>query len=43
MIHGYDSVSNDMVWSIVINHLPLLKKEVVKILAGNGTKTEQDK
>lgn len=42
MIHGYDSVSNDMVWSIVINHLPLLKKEVVKILAGNGTKTEQD-
>ncbi len=43
MIHGYDSVSNDMVWSIVINHLPLLKKEVVKILAENGTKTEQDK
>lgn len=43
MIHGYDSVSHDMVWSIVINHLPLLKEEVVKILTENGTKTEQDK
>ena len=41
MIHGYDSVSHDMVWSIVINHLPLLKEEVVKILTGNGTKTGQ--
>lgn len=43
MIHGYDSVSHDMVWSIVINHLPLLKEEVVKILTETGTKTEQDK
>lgn len=41
MIHGYDSVSNDMVWSIVINHLPLLKEEVVKILTDIGTKTGQ--
>lgn len=31
LIHGYDSVSHDMVWSIVINHLPLLKSEVVGI------------
>lgn len=43
MIHGYDSVSHDMVWSIVINHLPLLKEEVVKILTETGTKPEQDK
>ena len=41
MIHGYDSVSHDMVWSIVINHLPLLKEEVVKILNESGTKTGQ--
>lgn len=41
VIHGYDSVSHDMVWSIVINHLPLLKEEVVKILGEIGTKTEQ--
>ena len=38
MIHGYDSVSHDMVWSIVINHLPLLKEEVVKILTKTGTR-----
>lgn len=43
MIHGYDSVSHDMVWSIVINLLPLLKEEVVKILTETGTKPEQDK
>ena len=42
MIHGYDSVSHDMVWSIVINHLPLLKEEVVKILTKMETKTGQD-
>lgn len=28
IIHGYDSISDDFIWSIVINHLPLLKKEV---------------
>lgn len=43
MIHGYDSVSHDMVWSIVINHLPLLKAEVVNLLTGIETKSEQDK
>ena len=42
MIHGYDSVSHDMVWSIVINHLPLLKEEVVKILTEMETNTGQD-
>ena len=33
LIHGYDSVSHDMVWSIVINHLPLLKSEIIAIRA----------
>lgn len=33
LIHGYDSVSHDMVWSIVINHLPLLKSEVLDIIS----------
>ena len=28
IIHGYDSVSDDVIWSIVINHLPKLRKEV---------------
>lgn len=32
VIHGYDSLLPDMLWSIVINHLPLLRKEVNQIL-----------
>jgi len=32
IIHGYDSVSDDMIWSIVIKHLPALKKEVYDLL-----------
>ncbi|WP_436413951.1 HepT-like ribonuclease domain-containing protein [Petrimonas sp.] len=30
--HGYDSLLPDILWSIVINHLPLLKKEVELLL-----------
>jgi len=32
IIHGYDKVSDDLVWSIVINHLPKLKEEVSGLL-----------
>ena len=42
MIHGYDSVSHDMVWSIVINHLPLLKSEVLKITSEIETPQMRD-
>lgn len=41
VIHGYDSVSHDMIWSIVINHLPILKKEIEYILSVTGTKIER--
>ena len=33
IIHGYDSVSDHMIWSIVINHLPKLKAEVNKLIS----------
>ena len=33
IIHGYDSLSADILWSMVINHLPKLKKEVAALLA----------
>ena len=33
VIHGYDSLLPDMLWSIVINHLPLLKEEVKDLLS----------
>jgi uncharacterized protein with HEPN domain len=32
IIHGYDSVSDDIIWTIVISHLPALKSEVEKLL-----------
>jgi len=33
IIHGYDSVSDEMTWSIVVRHLPVLKKEVESLLS----------
>jgi len=32
IIHGYDSLSADILWSIVINHLPKLKEEAQALL-----------
>ncbi len=32
IIHGYDNISDDLIWSIVINHLPKLKEEVSRLL-----------
>ena len=32
IIHGYDSVSDDIIWGIIINHLPILKSEAEKLL-----------
>jgi uncharacterized protein with HEPN domain len=32
IIHGYDSVSDDVIWGIVIRNLPVLQKEVEELL-----------
>ena len=32
VIHGYDTLTADILWSIVVNHLPLLKNEVEGLL-----------
>lgn len=32
IIHGYDSLSADILWSIVINHMPKLKEEAQTLL-----------
>ncbi|RDC57342.1 DUF86 domain-containing protein [Pedobacter chinensis] len=32
IIHGYDSVSDDVIWGIVIRHLPVLQAEVQALL-----------
>lgn len=31
--HGYDSVSDETMWGIVINHLPQLRAEIEKLIA----------
>lgn len=30
--HGYDSVSADVIWLIIVRHLPVLEKEVKQLL-----------
>ncbi len=30
--HGYDKVSDEVMWSIVINHLPKLQEEIERML-----------
>ncbi|MCL6462032.1 MAG: DUF86 domain-containing protein [Flavobacterium micromati] len=32
VIHAYDSISDENIWAILINHLPTLKIEVNKLL-----------
>jgi uncharacterized protein with HEPN domain len=32
IIHAYDSVNDTVIWSILIRHLPLLKKEIDDLL-----------
>ena len=32
LIHAYDSVDDNIVWAIKTNHLPVLKKEIEKLL-----------
>lgn len=33
VIHGYDSVTDDIMWGIIVRHLPLLKTEVEQLIA----------
>ena len=33
VIHAYDSLKPDILWSIVVNHIPKLKDEVVLLLS----------
>jgi len=36
IIHGYDEIENVQIWGIIINSLPVLKKEVDKSLLANN-------
>ena len=32
IIHAYDSIDNEMIWSVVVKHLPILKSEIEALL-----------
>jgi len=32
IIHSYETVSDEIIWSIVIKHIPKLKKEITKLI-----------
>ena len=32
MTYSYDSLTSDILWSVVVNHLPMLKSEVQELL-----------
>jgi uncharacterized protein with HEPN domain len=32
IIHGYDEISDDVIWGIIVNNLPVLKMEVEQLL-----------
>ncbi|HEY5371943.1 MAG TPA: HepT-like ribonuclease domain-containing protein [Hanamia sp.] len=32
IVHGYDSVSDEFIWGIVIRHIPILKSEIERLL-----------
>jgi len=32
IIHAYDAINNEMIWAVIIRHLPILKKDVEQLL-----------
>jgi len=32
IIHGYDSISDENIWAIIMNHLPALKLEIEELI-----------
>ena len=36
VIHAYDSLSDELIWSVLINHLPELERSVTDLLDGGG-------
>lgn len=33
IIHAYDAINNEMIWAVVVKHLPILKMEIEQLLA----------
>lgn len=33
VIHAYDNVDNEIVWGVIVKHLPVLKNDVTRLLS----------
>ena len=33
VIHSYDNISHESIWAIIINHLPILQKDIDKLIS----------
>lgn len=42
IIHGYDSVKPEFLWSLVIRHIPNLKNDVEQIISEYGISTDSE-
>ena len=38
IIHAYDNVYDDILWGIIVNHLPLLEQEIAQLLKNSEGK-----
>jgi len=36
VIHAYDNISDENIWSIIINHIPKLKSDITKIIKSDS-------
>jgi len=32
VIHGYDKIDDEIVWGVLVRHLPILKTEIAELL-----------
>ncbi|MBP3640155.1 MAG: DUF86 domain-containing protein [Muribaculaceae bacterium] len=42
IIHAYDNVQSDFLWSLVVRHIPELKKDIERIIAEYETQFNQE-
>ena len=40
IIHAYDSIDDKLIWDVLENHMPLLKKEAAQLLSEGSSNTE---
>ena len=41
VIHGYDSVTPEFLWSLIVKHIPLLQQEVENLISENSKTVDE--